>query len=239
MSLKVTQIPVLNDNYAYILQDSATGEVAVVDTPDGSQLVLELKKRQLKPSIILNTHHHWDHADDNPIVLKEFDCEVVASVYDQNRIPGVTRVVREGDVVNLGEVEFQVFDVVGHTLGHVAYYTPGFLFSGDTLFVGGCGRLFEGTAEQMFASLQKIKALPDNTKIFGAHEYTKNNLEFALSVFPNSKAIQKKYEQVCDLRRKGLATVPTTLAEELEYNVFLQAGSVEEFARLRLMKDRF
>ena len=239
MTLKVTQIPVLSDNYAYILQCLDTQQIALVDVPDGSFLVEFLKNKGLKPTMILNTHHHWDHADDNPLILNEFDCEVYASVYDQNRIPGVTKLVKQGDSVTLGQVEFQVLDVVGHTLGHIAYYTPGFLFSGDTVFVGGCGRLFEGTAEQMFESLQKIKALPANTKIYGAHEYTLKNLEFALSVDGENKDLQKKYQQAQKLRQQGLPTVPTTIAEELTYNPFLRAKTVAEFARLRKVKDSF
>lgn len=225
--MEVVQLPVLMDNYAYFVTCPATGKVGLIDTPDATAILDYLKRENLEPAAILNTHHHWDHAGGNKEICQEYKIPVYCSEYDQGRIDRVSLTLKQGDRVSLGELEFEVMDVPGHTLGHIAYYRQGVLFCGDTLFVGGCGRLFEGTAEQMFASLEKIKELPDDTKIYCAHEYTEQNLAFALTVEPGNKDLQEKFEEVKKKRVQDLPTVPSTLGEEKLYNPFLRADSLE------------
>jgi hydroxyacylglutathione hydrolase len=254
--MKVQQIPVLLDNYAYVAQCTKTGQVALIDTPDAAAIQNYLKTQGLQANAIFNTHHHWDHAGGNEDIVNAYSCDVTCSHHDKSRIDRVTHTVGEGDNAKLGELSFKVLDVPGHTLGHIAYYGHGVLFCGDTLFVGGCGRLFEGTPEQMHASLQKIAALPGDTKIYCAHEYTENNLQFALTVEPGNLALQGKIKAVKELRSQNLPTVPSTLAEELSYNPFLRCDSeeivkslqskgykgvedaVNVFAALRELKDK-
>ncbi|OGP09489.1 MAG: hydroxyacylglutathione hydrolase [Deltaproteobacteria bacterium GWA2_45_12] len=164
---------------------------------------------------------------------------VFGGAYDRDRIYGLNHPLKEGDEVRLGGLKFKIIDIPGHTLGHIAYYGHGVVFCGDTLFVGGCGRLFEGTAEQMVSSLNKLKNLPDETKVYCMHEYTQKNLEFALILEPGNKALQEKYRDVVEKRKRGESTVPSTIGEEKSYNPFLRCGSVEEFAKIRALKDKF
>lgn len=252
--LRVIQIPVLYDNYAYLVVCEKTSSAAIIDTPDAEIILNCIKTNNLKPVAILNTHHHDDHAGGNAEILGQYDIPVYASDFDKNRIDGVSHVVGEGSVVKVGDLEFVVLDTPGHTLGHVSYFCCDALFCGDTLFSGGCGRLFEGTPEQMFASLKKISDLPDNTQIYCAHEYTQSNLEFALTVEPQNSLLKEKIDLVADLRNRNKATVPTLLGEEKSYNPFLRCASAEirrslkitandadsdVFRRLRAMKDGF
>ena len=182
---------------------------------------------------------------------------VYGGAYDQNRIYGLNHPLKEGDEVRLGELKFKILDIPGHTLGHIAYYGHGVVFCGDTLFVGGFGRLFEGTAKQMFDSLSKLKNLPDDTKVYCMHEYSQKNLEFALILEPNNPALLKKYREVCAKRKRGESTVPSTIGEEKSYNPFLRWDSeeltanvgallaaplhdpVDIFAATRALKDKF
>lgn len=242
--IQVLQLPVLQDNYAYVVIDPKTRKAALIDTPDSGvilQTLKDLTAQGIKLVAILNTHHHWDHAGGNADVLAAYDVPVYASIFDaqEKRIDGVTHPVKEGDDVRVGNLSFRVLDVPGHTLGHIAYYGHGVLFCGDTVFVSGCGRLFEGTAAQMFESFSKIKKLPDGTLIYCAHEYSEQNLRFALTMDSDNPALQKKYAEVRQARVKNEATVPTRLGDEKQYNPFLRAQTVDDFARVRQLKDEF
>lgn len=226
-TMEIIQLPCLMDNYAYLFICPKTQAVGLVDTPDAPLVLGYLKKRGLVPSAILNTHHHWDHAGGNQQICEHFDLPVYCSEYDRDRIDGVTKTLKEGDTVAVGSLQFEVFDVPGHTLGHIAYYRPGVLFCGDTLFVGGCGRLFEGTPGQMLYSLKKLKALPNETLVYCAHEYTEKNLSFAMTLEPGNRALAEKLKEVRARRARGESTVPSTIAQEKAYNPFLRWDSPE------------
>lgn len=190
---------------------------------------------------VLNTHHHPDHIGANIALKKATSCEIIGFYDDAHRIPAIDTKVKDGDEIKVCGYTAHVMFVPGHTLGHIAYYfqEQGALFCGDTLFAMGCGRLFEGTPQQMFDSLQKFKALPDETNVYCAHEYTLANATFSLSVDPDNKALQQRYEEVKNLRKQGIPTIPTTIGLEKSTNPFMRAKTVEEFARLRTLKDNF
>lgn len=242
MIMKVIQEKVLSDNYSYVIVCEETNQAACIDTPDAQQILKVVNDLNLDLVAILNTHHHWDHAGGNEEVLSHFsDARVYCSQYDfdYNRIKGVTNPVKEGDVISVGHLRFTVVDVPGHTLGHIAYYGEGSLFCGDALFVSGCGRLFEGAPEQMYKSLNKLKKLNGDTKIYCAHEYTLKNLNFAESIGRNKNAVEAKLREAKQTLQKGLYTVPTRISEELQYNPFLTASSAKDFASLRAARDVF
>lgn len=252
--LNIKQIPVLNDNYTYLLHDPLSGETAAVD-PALAQPVLDaLEKHHWQLSYILNTHHHNDHIGGNLELKHETGCQVIAAESDQHRIPGIDRRVSNNDIIALGHHKARVITTPGHTGGHIVYYFADdtLLFCGDTLFVMGCGRLFEGTAEQLWQSLQKLKTLPANTLIYCAHEYTQANGRFALNVEPGNQVLQQRMAKIDQLRAKQLPTVPSTIEQELATNPFFREDSldlqktigmlgkspVEVFAQLRRLKDR-
>lgn len=253
--LKIIQIPVLTDNYIYLLHDTASGSTAVVD-PALSQPVLdELKHQDWRLDWILNTHHHSDHVGGNLELKAKTGCQVIAANSDKDRIPGFDKGVDDGDVIKIGQYAAKVLATPGHTSGHIVYYfaDAAALFCGDTLFAMGCGRLFEGSAEQMWQSLQKIKALPRDTRIYCAHEYTQANGRFALTVEPENPVLQQRIIEVNQLRAENRATVPSILQQELATNPFLREDSlslqrqinreggtpVTVFAEVRRLKDHF
>jgi len=253
--LKIIQIPVLTDNYIYLLHDTASGSTAVVD-PALSQPVLdELKHQGWRLDWILNTHHHSDHVGGNLELKAKTGCQVIAANSDKDRIPGFDKGVDDGNVIKIGQYAAKVLATPGHTSGHIVYYfaDAAALFCGDTLFSMGCGRLFEGSAEQMWQSLQKLKALPGDTRIYCAHEYTQANGRFALTVEPENQALQQRMIEVNQLRRENRSTVPSILQQELDTNPFLREDSlalqrqinfegetpVSVFAEVRRLKDHF
>jgi hydroxyacylglutathione hydrolase len=249
--LEVVQLPILADNYVYVLHDTEAGATAVVD-PGLAEPVLEiLAQRHWQLDYILNTHHHWDHVGGNLELQQMTGCTIIGGTGDENRIPGLTQTVQEGDVLWLGHERIEVIAVPGHTLHHVVYYLPDAqsLFCGDTLFVMGCGRLFEGTAEQLWQSLQKFKAMPGATKLYCTHEYTQKNGQFALTLEPDNMDLQTKMLKVNTLRQQSLPTVPSSLAEEWATNPFLREtylqpkfknlSPVQVFAEIRRLKDNF
>lgn len=255
-TLEVAQFGCLNDNYGYLLHDPATGATAAVDTPEAKPIREQLKSRGWKLTHILNTHHHWDHTGGNAELAKtEGPLEIVGPATE--KIPGRTFALQGGDEFTLGSHKVQVIDVGGHTLGHIAYYFPDArkVFVGDALFTLGCGRMFEGTPEQFWASLERLRALPDDTTVYCAHEYTAANAKFALSVEPGNAALQEQASQITALRAKGLPTVPTSIGSEKQANPFLRCDTSAElrqavgvtaedspaqaFAKVRKAKDNF
>lgn len=237
--LSIKQIPALRDNYIYLLTCKQTGETAVVDPSEAEPVKDAMDGKNL--DYILNTHHHWDHTDGNLPLKDAFGCAIIGSGYDPERVRGIDREVKEGDTFKVGEAEAKVLFVPGHTKGHIAFYFPESeaLFCGDTLFAGGCGRMFEGTPEQMFASLKKLANLPGVTKVYCGHEYTENNYTFAHNMAPENTDIQRRLEQVKTMRAADKPTVPSTLEEENRSNIFLLAPDPQTFSTLRDAKDRF
>ncbi|MEE4208841.1 MAG: hydroxyacylglutathione hydrolase [Parvularcula sp.] len=233
--IEVHQFPCLDDNYAFLVRDRATGTVAVVDTPDGDRIVEEAQSLGWRIDVILNTHWHPDHIGGNRRIVEAFGAKVVGPDED-GKIAPLDRVVSGGETVMLGETLFEVIATPGHTLGHIAYYAKdaGAAFVGDTLFALGCGRLFEGTPDVMWNSLLRLRALPPATVIFCAHEYTAANARFALSVDGTNAALQEREEEITRLRAEGHPTVPTRLREELSTNPFLRADDEALAARLGL-----
>lgn len=240
--LDVVQIPVLNDNYIYLIGHEGTKTCAVVDPALAEPVLAAAKERGWRITHILNTHWHGDHTGGNEAIKQATGCTVIGPRGEAAKIPAIDTAVGEGDIVALpGGDEAYVLDVPGHTAGHIAYHfaTQGLLFCGDTLFALGCGRLFEGTAEQMFASLHKLAHLPDNTEVYCAHEYTEANGRFALTVEPGNDMLVDRMDRVHRNRASGLPTVPFVLGIDKATNPFLTAATVEEFARRRAAKDVF
>lgn len=257
--MEIIRINALSDNYIFLLYDSQKNIAAVVDPAEAQPVLNYLNTLKADLIAIFNTHHHGDHVGGNNTLIKHYpNLKIYASEQDQGRIPGQTYFLKEGDIVEFGDYKAQVYFVPGHTKGHIAYYFPptnsenmGELFCGDTLFAGGCGRLFEGTPEQMVNSLSKLRALPDQTRVWCAHEYTLGNLKFALTVDPQNQDLQKRAKEVEELRANNEATIPSILGVEKETNPFLRwdhpalqeamgiSDPVRTFARIRGKKDIF
>ncbi len=235
--IELRQIPVLRDNYIHLLHLPDSGHTIAVDPAEAAPVLAVLAASGWSLTHVFNTHHHADHIGGNNGLKQSTGCEIVGSDQDGPRIPGLDRRVQEGDCFLIGHTEIRVMEVPGHTRGHLAFWLPGeqMIFVGDTLFSLGCGRLFEGTAALMWQSLQKIRALPGETRIYCAHEYTEANARFALTVEPDNADLQRRAEQVRQYRRQSLSTVPSTLAEERACNPFLRPDSPSIRARLNLM----
>jgi len=232
-------LPILSDNYAWLLRDEATGSRAVVDPADADAVIRAVEADGGRLDLILLTHHHADHVAGTDAVRARFGARVVGAAADAGRLPRLDQAVREGDEVSLGESRARVLDTPGHTRGEVSYAFPGILLSGDVLFSLGCGRLLEGDAAEMFASLRKLAALPAGTLVCCGHEYTASNARFALHVDPGNAALRARAEQVGRLRAEGKPTVPSRLGDELAENPFLRAPDTARFAALRQQKDNF
>lgn len=257
--MQIHRLPARSDNYIFVLHDPNRGIAAVVDPADAPPVLDCLTALSAELVAIFNTHHHGDHVGGNADLLKRFpQATVYGGLQDRHRIPGQQVFLEEGDRVEFAGRTAQVFFVPGHTKAHIAYYfppasadEPGELFCGDTLFAGGCGRLFEGTPAQMVESLGKLRSLPDATRVWCAHEYTLNNLRFALTIEPENAALQGRYQETKMLRDRAEATIPSLLGLEKATNPFLRwdkgtvqatvgiSDSVRAFARLRGMKDQF
>lgn len=249
MTLEVRQFACLSDNYGFLIRDAATGTTATIDTPDAEAILAELAKSGWgRLHFVLNTHWHPDHAGGNGRLKAETGCTVVGPGEVRRIEAPIDRVVSGGETVMLGETALRVIATPGHTLGHIAYVSDAdaMAFVGDTLFALGCGRLFEGTPEQMWSSLQALAALPPETKVYCAHEYTAANARFALSVDSNP-ALAERARSVFEARERGEWTVPTTIGAELASNPFLRAPRLapdaatdaQAFAALRAAKDSF
>ena len=232
--IKVEPIPAFRDNYIWFIIHEPNRKVAIVDPGDAAPVLDHVKANHLDPVAVLITHHHPDHVGGIGGILEQYRIPVYGPAHEQ--IPGRSHALREGDVVDLEELglRFEILDMPGHTSGAIAYYTDGMVFVGDTLFLSGCGRLFEGTPEQMHASLGKLAQLPDETKIYCAHEYTLANLDFALAVEPDNQDIQQQIRDCKALRSRNSPTVPGTIAREKRVNPFLrsaEAGVVQAASR--------
>ncbi len=253
--LDIHQIPVLHDNYVYLAHEAETGATAVIDPAVAAPVLESADAKGWRITHILNTHHHGNHVGGNLEIKERTGCTIVGARSDAGRIPGIDVQLSEGDNYALGNATAKVIDVAGHTSGHIAYWfeESDALFCGDTVFALGCGRLFEGTPEQMWRSLDKIRALPPSTRIYCAHEYTQANARFALTVDPTNKALRARSAEIDRLRAAGSPTVPSRLADELATNPFLRADDedvaaavgltpanpVAVFAEVRSRKDRF
>jgi hydroxyacylglutathione hydrolase len=257
----VVPIPQLQDNYAYLIVDRSSGEAAVVDCAEAAPVVAEAKRQNVRLARVLATHHHYDHVGGNDDLRAAVQhLRIYGSAEDAPRIPGISDPVRDGEQVAVGALTARVIFIPAHTSGHVAYHFPDerAVFTGDTLFAAGCGRLFEGDAGQMMSSLGRLASLPDDTRVYCGHEYTQKNLEFAVTLEPGNRAAVDKLAAVRSLRKAGKPTVPSTIAEEKATNPFLRMQSPELaasvrakvpglppddpvalFAAVRALKDRF
>lgn len=233
--ITVTLIPILQDNYSYLLQYG--DEVAIVDPGDAAPIIKALEQRGLRPSAILITHHHDDHTAGIAALKDKYDCTVYGPAAEAHKIPHLDTLVNDGDHVDFGTERARIIATPGHTAGHISYYFPEskLLFAGDTLFSLGCGRLLEGTADEMFASLNKLNSLPDDVQLYCGHEYTRANAAFFLSIAPDHAGLKRKYAAI----DPAVPTIPSTLGEEKALNLFLQCETAEAFAALRRKKDQF
>jgi hydroxyacylglutathione hydrolase len=255
MTLDIRSLPVLSDNYVFLLREPAAGAVAAVDPSVAVPVIETLGTLGWRLTHILNTHHHWDHTGGNLELKERFGCTVVGPAADAARIPGIDVALGEGEVYAFGQEPAHIFDIPGHTRGHIAFYFPESraLFCGDTLFSLGCGRLFEGTPAQMWDSLGKLRRLPADTRVYCGHEYTATNARFALALDPDNAALKARAREVAALRAKNLPTVPSLMETEIAANPFLRADDpalaralemeaadpVAVFAEVRRRKDRF
>lgn len=255
MPLELVTVPCLDDNYAYIIADPAKGTAAVVDVPQADPINAAVATRGWTVTNVLLTHHHWDHIDGLPDLVRADNVRVIGAAADAHRLPDLDLAVQDGEIFKLGGEDVHVLDVSGHTVGHVAYHLPAskLLFTADSLMALGCGRLFEGTPEMMWNSLQKLRALPPETTVCSGHEYTQSNGRFAATLEPDNPRLTSRLAAVDRARAKGEPTVPSTLEEEIATNPFLRADvpafqaaigmpnapAVEVFAETRARKDKF
>jgi hydroxyacylglutathione hydrolase len=231
----------LSDNYSWLLKESVTGKVGIVDPAEAAPAIAAVEAAGGRLDYVFLTHHHGDHIDGVPELVARYHPVVVGNAADAHRLPKLDVAVHEGDLVDFGAAKARVIDTPGHTVGHISYVFAdgGLLFSGDTLFSMGCGRLFEGTAEDMFKSMRKFDDLPDETLVCCGHEYTASNAKFAVSVDAENEALQARAAEVSALRAAGQPTIPVALGVERATNPFLRSADAEELGRLRGAKDKF
>lgn len=239
--IEIVRIPALSDNYIWLAHDGASGETVVVDPARAEPVLAAARARGWAIHAIWNTHWHPDHTGGNEAIKAATGATVIAPAAEAAKIPTADRLVGEGDTVMLGRHAAQVIEVPAHTAGHIAYHLPDarIVFVGDTLFAMGCGRLFEGTAEQMFGNMARLAALPGETAVYCAHEYTQSNGRYALAAEPDNRALAERMVEIDALRAQSLATVPTTIALERATNPFMRAASVAQLAERRAAKDSF
>lgn len=239
--LDIVRIPALSDNYIWLVHDPASGETMVVDPSEAAPVLAEADRRGWRIGQIWNTHWHPDHTGGNAEIKAAHDAVVTGPTAEATRIPTLDVQVAEGDTVRLGGHVATVMETPGHTAGHIVFHLgdDALIFTGDTLFAMGCGRLFEGDAAQMFGNMQRLADLPPETIVYCAHEYTASNARYAVTAEPDNRAIQDRLDEVTRQRAAGEATVPTTIAKELATNPFLRASSADQLAERRRAKDNF
>jgi len=236
---EILTIPCLTNNYAFLLHDNATGTTALVDAPEAAPVLAALEAKSWRLDLVLLTHHHSDHVDGLPELLEHFSPKIVGAAKDAYRLPKLDMALNEGDTVQVGSLTGHVIDVSGHTINHIAFAFDGAVFTGDSLFALGCGRVFEGDMEMMHNSLQKLAVLPADTIVYSGHEYTLGNARFSLTIEPENQALVNRAKEVERLRVNGSPTVPSRLSLELATNPFLRAKNAAEFTRIRSAKDNF
>ena len=239
--MRIEIISCLQDNYSYLIIDETNNNACVVDPSEAKPIINFLEKKDLKLKYILNTHHHFDHIGGNKELKKKYKSIVIGYKNDAHRIPEIDILVEDGQIWKKDNFEAKIFHIPGHTSGHICFhfYKDNFLFTGDTLFSLGCGRLFEGTYKDMFDSLNKIKSLPENTNIFCGHEYTLQNSKFCIKYDPDNLALKNKIDDIEKKLKNNLPTVPSILKDEINCNIFLKAKDLESFSKLRDLKDNF
>ena len=239
--MKVEIIKCLQDNYSYIIIDEKNQTACVVDPSEAQPVINFIEEKKIYLKYILNTHHHYDHIGGNEELKKKYNCKIVGFKEDKNRIPGINEFVENNQIWKADNFEAKIFHVPGHTSGHIAYhfYKEKKIFTGDTLFSLGCGRIFEGTYEEMFNSLNKIKNLSDDTEIYCGHEYTLQNSKFCIYHDPENIRLKNKIFEVSEKLKNRLSTTPTSLKDELDCNIFLKCKDLNSFSKLRELKDNF
>ena len=239
MDIKI--IPCLQDNYSYLIIDRKNNTACVIDPSEADPIIKYLENNKVKLKFILNTHHHYDHVGGNQKLKEKYGASVVGYKGDEKRIPQIDILLNDQETWIHENFEAKIIYIPGHTLGHICFYfyKEGSVFTGDTLFSLGCGRIFEGTYSLMFDSLMKFKKLPESTKIYCGHEYTKKNSDFCLAHDASNKNLKTKVRDIDAKLKSGLPTIPSTIKDELECNIFLRSNNVETFSKLRDLKDNF
>jgi hydroxyacylglutathione hydrolase len=239
--MKIEIIRCLQDNYSYLIIDEKSSIACVIDPSESEPIITYLEDNKIKLKFILNTHHHYDHVGGNKKLKEKYGASVVGYRGDKERIPEIDVFVDDEETWIYKNFETKIIHIPGHTLGHICFYfyKEDSVFTGDTLFSLGCGRIFEGTYSQMFNSLMKIKALPQNTKIYCGHEYTKQNSKFCAAHDKNNENLKEKINDIEIKLKNGLPTVPSTIKDELECNIFFRSSNIETFSKLRDLKDNF
>ena len=239
--MRVEIIPCLQDNYSYLVIDETNNTACVVDPSEALPIIDFISNKNINLKYILNTHHHFDHIGGNKDLKKKYNLSVVGFKGDKNRIPEIDILVEDNEIWKADNFEARIFHIPGHTNGHISFFfhKDKFVFTGDTLFSLGCGRIFEGTYQEMFNSLDKIKNLPKDTKVYCGHEYTLQNSKFCVKHDSNNLNLKKKISEINNKIKNNLPTVPTTIKEELECNIFLRANDLKSFSKLRDLKDNF
>ena len=239
--MKVEIIKCLQDNYSYLIIDKKTKNACVVDPSEAKPIIEYIENNKVNLKFILNTHHHYDHVGGNEELKKKYNSSVVGFKGDKDRIPEIDLLVENNQIWKKDNFEAKIYHIPGHTSGHIAFhfFKEKKIFTGDTLFSLGCGRIFEGTYEQMFNSLNKIKKLPIDTEVYCGHEYTLQNSNFCIAKDSQNLKLKEKITRIKEKLKNNLPTIPTTLADEIECNIFLKAKDVENFSKLRDLKDNF
>tara|TARA_Y100000994_G_scaffold106822_1_gene88034 strand:+ start:171 stop:890 length:720 start_codon:yes stop_codon:yes gene_type:complete len=239
--MRIEIIKCLQDNFSYLIIDEENNSACVIDPSEAGPVINYIEKFNINLKFILNTHHHFDHIGGNKELKKKYNSKVIGFKKDENRIPEIDITLNDKEIWKDNKFEAKIYHIPGHTSGHVCYhfFNQNNLFTGDTLFSLGCGRIFEGTYEQMFNSLQLLKSFPEDTKIYCGHEYTLKNSEFCIKHDKNNSALIKKIESIKEKLQKGFSTVPSTIKEELDCNIFLRSKDVRSFSKLRDLKDNF
>ena len=239
--MKTEIIKCLQDNYSYIILDESNNNACVVDPGESFPIIDFVESNRIKLKYILNTHHHYDHINGNLELKKKYGSKIVAFEKDKNRIPKIDIFVRDNEIWKADNFEAKIYHTPGHTRGHIAFhfFNEKKIFTGDTLFSLGCGRIFEGTFKEMFNSLSKFKKLPKETEIYCGHEYTLQNSDFCVEYDPENSKLKNKIKKIKKKLNDNLPTVPTVLSEELECNIFLKAENLQTFTKLRELKDNF